>query len=180
MAFRFFCKNGENFIDFQSFEEGINSLLPNRFKKNSFINIWNQICEENNVLKFDKFSQLFNSKQFKSIENNSAKKFSNTNRTKFNLSFYEIKNNGQIQSTHEKLKKFLKTSEFDLEILFKEHDKTGLGLITHLEFRAALRKLNIGLTNHEIDELITKTKKKDNFIDWKSFIHLIKPEYKNF
>lgn len=77
---------------------------------------------------------------------------------------------------HQKLKRIIKTSNNDIETCFLEFDQDNTGYITNLQFRSALRKLNIALTNHEIDELMIWNKKSDGMINWKEFFNIIKPE----
>lgn len=61
-AFKFLSKKGENFIDFASFKEGVNLLLPNRFKELNLLNIWNEII---NVEKctYENYVQAFGENQ---------------------------------------------------------------------------------------------------------------------
>lgn len=55
-AYKFLSKKGENYIDFMSFKDGINSLLSHRFKEINLLKIWNEIfgvdkCNYENYVK---------------------------------------------------------------------------------------------------------------------------------
>lgn len=54
----------------------------------------------------------------------------------------------------EKMKKLVRSSDKDLESLFAEFDKFNTGLVTNLEFRNVMRRLNIGLSTYDIDSVL--------------------------
>lgn len=45
----------------------------------------------------------------------------------------------------------MRTSSRPLQDIFNEFDVDGNGVVTSLEFRNAIRKLNLGLSSKEID-----------------------------
>lgn len=51
----------------------------------------------------------------------------------------------------EKLKGILKSSARSFEEIFAEMDSDGNGTLSLVEFRNAIRKLNLGLSSREID-----------------------------
>jgi Ca2+-binding EF-hand superfamily protein len=51
----------------------------------------------------------------------------------------------------EKMRGILKTSSRPLSEIFNDFDEDGNGVITAIEFRNAIRKLNLGLSSKEID-----------------------------
>ena len=54
--------------------------------------------------------------------------------------------------------------------VFNEFDSDGNGFITRVEFRNALRKLNLGLTAREIDKIMLRIDtNQDGKIDYKEF-----------
>jgi Ca2+-binding EF-hand superfamily protein len=70
----------------------------------------------------------------------------------------------------EKFRKIIKSSNMHLREIFETFDQDGNGLITPLEFRHAVRSLNINLTAKEIDEIIKVCDRNmDGMIDWKEF-----------
>ena len=69
--------------------------------------------------------------------------------------------------TFEKLRQIIKTSSQSFEDIFREYDHDRNGTISQVEFRNALRKLNLGLTSREIDKLMDKIDTQiDGGIDW--------------
>ncbi len=51
----------------------------------------------------------------------------------------------------EKMRGILKTSSRPLLEIFNDFDEDGNGVITAIEFRNAIRKLNLGLSSKDID-----------------------------
>jgi hypothetical protein len=51
----------------------------------------------------------------------------------------------------EKMRGIMKTSSRPLQDIFNEFDVDGNGVVTSLEFRNAIRKLNLGLSSKDID-----------------------------
>ena len=65
----------------------------------------------------------------------------------------------------------MKTSHKSLEEVFRLLDTDDHGVVTNLEFKEAIRKLNIGLTSKDIDCLINYIEPDANQrINWKNFI----------
>ena len=56
-----------------------------------------------------------------------------------------------------KLRGILKASNMDLKDVFAQFDSDGSGKISNLEFKNALRQLNLGLTSKEIDILLDES-----------------------
>jgi len=54
------------------------------------------------------------------------------------------------------LRQIIRSSASSFEEIFKGFDTDGNGLISQVEFRNALRKLNLGVTSREIDKLLSK------------------------
>jgi hypothetical protein len=70
----------------------------------------------------------------------------------------------------EKFRKIVKSSNMHLKEIFKKFDADGNGYITSVEFRNAIRELNLALTSREIDEIIKKVDTNlDGMIDYKEF-----------
>ena len=59
-----------------------------------------------------------------------------------------------LSDIHSKLRMFAKSSAKSLEQVFSARDPDNTGNITNLQFRDAIRELNIGLLSNEIDCLI--------------------------
>jgi len=70
----------------------------------------------------------------------------------------------------EKLRQIIRASTKSFEDIFKEFDEDKNGFISQVEFRNAIRKLNLGLTSREIDALLAKIDtNSDGRIDWQEF-----------
>ena len=77
----------------------------------------------------------------------------------------------------EKLRRLLKSSRFNYSNFFTMYELLHDGFINQFEFRNMLKKLNIGLTSLEIDEIIRKSgKNRQGLINMKEFIKFIKYE----
>ena len=71
----------------------------------------------------------------------------------------------------EKLRNIIRTSSKSFEQIFREFDEDKNGYISQMEFRNAIRKLNLGLTSREIDNLMKKIDaNQDGLIDWQEFM----------
>jgi Ca2+-binding EF-hand superfamily protein len=67
--------------------------------------------------------------------------------------------------------KIVQVSPLTLEQLFKEIDQDSSGKISQIEFRNAIRKLNLGLTSRDIDNIICRVdSNNDGQIDWQEFV----------
>ena len=70
----------------------------------------------------------------------------------------------------EKLRQIIKSSSLTLDDIFKKFDEDGNGFISAIEFRNAIRKLNLGLSSREIDLVMKRVDTNgDGKIDWKEF-----------
>jgi Ca2+-binding EF-hand superfamily protein len=64
----------------------------------------------------------------------------------------------------------MKTSSRPLQEIFNEFDVDGNGVVTVVEFRNAIRKLNLGLSSKEIDQLMMRIDaNSDGMIDYSEF-----------
>lgn len=69
-----------------------------------------------------------------------------------------------------RLQSMITVSNNKLDHIFSEIDTNASGHVSVFEFRKALRKLNLGLTAREIDNIITRTDANNNgIINWKDF-----------
>ena len=70
----------------------------------------------------------------------------------------------------ERLRAIIQSSPKSLEEIFQEFDEDGNGYVTTLEFRNAIRRLGLGLTSREIDQLMAKIDaNNDGKIDYQEF-----------
>jgi len=75
----------------------------------------------------------------------------------------------------EKIKRIIRASRFDYTAYFKMYEiMADKGKLNQFEFKSMLKKLNIGLTSNEIDEIHTKAgKERDGRINLKEFVAYI-------
>lgn len=70
----------------------------------------------------------------------------------------------------DKLKALLRQSGRSIEIVFKQFDIEQNGLVTKVQFKRALRLLNLGLTEQEINSLLDHTQEtEDGLINFRAF-----------
>ena len=70
----------------------------------------------------------------------------------------------------ERLRVIIATSTKSLREIFNEFDEDGNGFITQVEFRNAMRKLNLGITSREMDQVLQQIDNNgDGKIDWLEF-----------
>jgi len=75
----------------------------------------------------------------------------------------------------EKLRQIIRSSSQSFEDIFREFDSDGNGSISQVEFRNAIRKLNLGLTSREIDKVMLRIDtNQDGKIDYHEFISKFK------
>jgi Ca2+-binding protein (EF-Hand superfamily) len=74
--------------------------------------------------------------------------------------------------TFEKLRQHIRSGKINLIDACKEYDPNETGKISIIEFRGALKKLNIGLTSIEVDQLMDFLNvDQKGMVDWKSFVN---------
>lgn len=79
------------------------------------------------------------------------------------------------EDVFEKLRQIIRSSSQSFEEIFKSFDTDKNGFISAVEFRNAIRKLNLGLSSREIDKLMVKIDTNaDGKIDWKEFMSKFK------
>jgi hypothetical protein len=74
----------------------------------------------------------------------------------------------------EKLKQFIRAGRNNIIELFKQADVNQTGRVSAIEFRNVIKKLNLGLTSIEVNQLLDFADIfPDGTVDWKSFINRI-------
>lgn len=70
----------------------------------------------------------------------------------------------------ERLRVIINTSSKSLQEIFADFDEDGNGYVTTIEFRNALRRLGLGITSREIDQVMAKIDANgDGKIDYQEF-----------
>lgn len=71
----------------------------------------------------------------------------------------------------ERLRVIIQTSPKSLDEIFHEFDEDGNGHISQVEFRNAIRKLGLGLSSRDIDQLMVRfDSNEDGKIDYSEFM----------
>ena len=70
----------------------------------------------------------------------------------------------------ERMRVIIATSTKSVQEIFNEFDEDGNGYVTQVEFRNALRRLNLGITSREIDQVMNRIDSNgDGKIDYMEF-----------
>ena len=80
------------------------------------------------------------------------------------------------EKVFEKLRQILHASNLSIEQFFKSVDKDASGEISNLEFINAIRSLNLGLSQKEIEEILMYCDhNKDGKISFSEFVNKFAP-----
>ena len=158
------------------FEAAIDSLIPRRFGKQGIKKLWESIVRDRSYLDYKEFAAAFADLRFASTF--SSRKSS---RPVSEKASYRSASTGRLSLLSEddpfrRLHNVLKSSPRPLEEIFREMDADGSGKLSAIEFRNALRSLNLGLTAREIDQLLFRVDTNaDGQIDWMEFSRKFQP-----
>lgn len=73
------------------------------------------------------------------------------------------------------MRQFIRASNKTLKEIYQEIDQSGQGAVTNLEFKEGIRRLKIGITSREIDDLINVVDmNRDGRVDWIEFCQRFK------
>jgi len=185
-AFIFFSQHGpnSNAINFDCFGRSLDSLLPNRFSGSGKKKLWNTLTGNSVIMERRHFISLFEGDHFngsvslvpKSMRRSQTQaprpRTGKTYTTK--LASIEPSNTDVISIVRE----FINASKLTIKQVFQKIDQSGTGTVTNLEFKEGIRKLQIGLTSRQIDELINCVDmNKDGRVDWIEFAGRFKEKY---
>lgn len=154
-------------ITFNAFKTSVDALRGSKLKENEMKFLWNYFSERDSVIDSERFNIIFGSLYFNgtSTLKKAGKSFNSTKLISKTTSSSKWTND-----IMEKFRKLIKSSNMHLKEVFKTFDKDGNGLISPLEFRHAVRTLNINLSAKEIDEIIRVCDRNmDGMIDWMEF-----------
>lgn len=182
-AFDYFLsyKQSQTFgkVDFLEFEKAVNSLIPSRFTRTEIEKLWEKIARGKSMLGFEDFGKSFESARFISTFAKSSSRRATTSAGSIAsrpisapMSITSLRS--VLSQEGDPIKSFTKivqVSPLSLEEIFKELDRDGSGKISQIEFRNAIRKLNLGLTSRDIDTILLRVdSNNDGQIDWQEFI----------
>lgn len=150
-----------------TFTKSVNSLRGKKLTVGEADYLWNYFSDGAKAITFDRFTHVFSSLTFSgtSTLRKTGKSLNTT--TLVNKTSSSTKWSKDVM---EKFRKIIKSSNMHLREVFEAFDSDGNGYITPLEFRHAVRTLNINLSAREIDEIIKVVDRNmDGMIDWKEF-----------
>jgi Ca2+-binding EF-hand superfamily protein len=163
-------------LQLSEFEAAIDSLIPRRFSKQDIRALWQSIAHDRSYIDFKEFAAAFSDLRFASTF--SSRKSS---RLGSDRASNRSASTGRLSALSEddpfrRLHNLLKSSPKPLEEIFREMDADSSGKLSAIEFRNALRSLNLGLTARDIDQLIFRVDTNaDGQIDWIEFSHKFQP-----
>ena len=153
-------------INLKDFERALEAIIPKRFSKNELASIWRQVFNDSPFITFRVFQDQLGSNQFLSSFNGSRSKPSSA-RT---FASSSTQRSGLSEEPLKRLQALIRASPYSIEEIFKEMDKDNNGTLSLIEFRNAMRKLNIGLSAKDIDGLLARIDtNNDGQIDWQEF-----------
>ena len=153
-------------ISLKDFESALEAIIPKRFNKKELASIWKQVFRDSSFISFREFRDNLDLNNFLSAFNgtrskpSSAQSFKSTSTQRAGLSDDPLK----------RLQALIRASPYSIEDIFKEMDRDNNGTLSLLEFKNAMRKLNIGLSSKDIDGLLSRIDtNNDGQIDWQEF-----------
>ena len=183
-AFDFFASfqvEGNNeYISKAEFERGIKALIPSRFQSADVNFMWKSLNSSREHMHFSDFKSAFGDTKFISTFSRSSRRSQSSRpvsmsrpKTAPSIGSGSRFSSALFMQGEDPLKRLfsvLETSAINLETIFSQIDADGSGKISSLEFRNAMRKLNLGLTARDIDQLLLRIDtNNDGQIDWQEF-----------
>jgi Ca2+-binding EF-hand superfamily protein len=165
-------------VNFADFEKAANALIPSRFARPELESLWRVLVKDKALLGFEEFSTVFEGVKFLNSTPRSSQQLRGSlasrspQSTTAHMSISTLRS---VKSTDlnpiKSFSKVVQVSPANLEKVFKEIDHNGTGKVSSIEFRNAVRQLNLGLTSRAIDGLISRADyNKDGWIDWRAFV----------
>ena len=198
-------KNSEkNYITKKEFFEGISKLFPDIYQTNTISNYYNKFFkkdlpeneENSNIIKYSEFNFIYYGQYtFDEQFNNTLKNDSKILTTRPDVSGipfttlnspFPVKEHKKLETPYdldplEKIKRLILSSKPDFNVLFKKCiEESGNGMANQFEFRNIIKKLDLGLTNIEIEDIINKSCiNSDGNVNLVDFYKYITGENKN-
>jgi Ca2+-binding EF-hand superfamily protein len=166
-------KSPGNSINPLEFEAALHAIVPNRYTKEDIQQLWFSISSNQETIDFNAFKRKLDyTSSLSSFSHSRMTERSNNSRSK-SQGKYTTSSSISRLSDDNPIKRFhtlLKASPYSMEDIFKMMDMNSDGQISTIEFRNALRKLNLGLTARDIDLLMQRVDTDQNGqINWKEF-----------
>jgi Ca2+-binding EF-hand superfamily protein len=163
-------ENKKDYLTQKEMFNGLNRLFPGKYSTNQILMYINSKFKNPEKIEFNEFSYLF----YDTIQRNStAPNDSFKERTQRALSTKVRLCTPFDHDPMEKLRRILKSSKFDCTEIMEFCNNSTEGLLNENELRNILKKINMGLTNLEIDVIIKRVGKTlDGKINVKEFMKL--------
>ena len=178
--------SNNTFITKKEFFDGIVKLFPNKFKTNTILNYYNNIIKKNNskgkdeknieelnIINFSEFNYIYYNninydKEFTlSLNKNSKIKTTRTDINDIHFSSskapFIIKDHPKSKTPYDldplnKIKKIILSSKVDFKTEFRKFIyQSDNGKANQFQFRNMIKKLDLGLTNIEIEDIMFKS-----------------------
>ena len=191
--------SNKNFLTKKEFFDGISKMFPDKYSTNTILNYYIKTFkkkDENDIIKFSEFYYIYyNDYKFDTQFNKSLSKDSKILTTRpvvndipfmtFNSPF-PTKEHKKLETPYdldplEKIKRLILTSKIDFPSVFRRYiNESGNGMANQFEFRNMIKRLDLGLTNIEIEDIINKSGlTSDGYINLVDFYKYITGENKN-
>jgi Ca2+-binding EF-hand superfamily protein len=191
--------SNKNYLTKKEFFDGISRMFPNKYQTNTILNYYFKIFKKKNdfdTIKYSEFNYIYYGEfNFDKKFNQSLNKDSKILTTRpivndipfmtFNSPF-PTKEHKKLETPYdldplEKIKRLILSSKIDFKTEFKKYiNESGNGMANQFEFRNMIKRLDLGLTNIEIEDIINKSGlTSDGFINLIDFYKYITDENKN-
>jgi len=189
------------YIHKKDFFDGINRMFPNEYQTNTILNYYNKTFKKNedsdpDIIKYSEFNYIYYSKfNFDHKYHILQKKDSQILTTRRNIegkpfmtfnSPFIVKEHKKFQTPYdldplEKIKRLIASSKNEFKAEFVKYiNESYNGMANQFEFRNLIKKLGLGLTNIEIEDIIHKSGLgSDGYINLIDFMNYITDENKN-
>ncbi|CAK76335.1 unnamed protein product (macronuclear) [Paramecium tetraurelia] len=171
-AIHYFQMEHSHIITKESFYKALQALFPKRFVEGDIEILWNRV-QKNGSLSNHAFALIFGKggKIYEPTEGQQQQQLAIRPATQGGLSELPLDERNQVNiSLLDKIRRFLRNSNKNLNELFKQYDLDNTGFITNLEFRQVIRSLNMGLTFQDIDILSAMLgTDRNSMVNWKEF-----------
>jgi len=179
---------GGKAISYANFENAVNQITSERFKKSEIQKLWRQLVDPSAPDSIDRyqFRSHFEGMPYRGTssvkcsrptagvarsQTASSVGSKNTIQSRATIQTTTSSSSQWRTNVMERLRVLIQTSPKSLDEIFHEFDEDGNGYITQVEFRNAIRKLGLGLSSRDIDQLMVRfDTNEDGKIDYSEFM----------
>ena len=182
-SFLSFSPASKKRINEECFKMAVNSIAGNRFSIDDVQHLWKHFSRGASSIQKDDFTSILESIKFtgksslRSVTGSAKSKSKTKTLLKSLGGTTQFGNNSQYDGNpFAKLKNTLKSSFVNLDQVFLDLDRQNTGYVSNVQFRTAIRKLNLGLTAREIDRILNELDlDTDGRINWVNFTSRFAP-----